>query len=126
MWLHNPRALLFSALLLDWLGQLFIFLGLLVSHDWLTSQPSQFEVQAPWLVFCLVLYPLFGWLLGSYTVLRWHRLSFLVLFQRLLLTSLVTLTIVSIACWIINPGDELWIVTGSVQCFWLGTSLFGH
>ena len=41
-----------------------------------TGGPPQLEGQGLWLIFCLLLYPLLGWLFGSYTVLRWRRLSF--------------------------------------------------
>ena len=46
----------------------------------------------------------------GYTVLRWRQLALLVLLQRLLLTSVVTLMVVAIARWLINPGEEVWLV----------------
>ena len=42
------------------------------------------------------LYPLLGWLFGSYTVLRWRRLAFPVLLQRLLITAAATLLVVEL------------------------------
>ena len=76
MWNRDPRTLLLRALLLDWLGQILILVLIMLA-------PSAFGVpmggthlagQQSWLLFCLLLYPLLGWLFGSYTVLRWRRL----------------------------------------------------
>ena len=36
--------------------------------------------------------------------LRWRRLAFHVLLQRLLITATVTLMMVAIARWLVNPG----------------------
>ena len=122
MWWHGPRTLLLRALLLDWLGQLLIFAGIALSPGWLgftTSRAPQLEGQGLWLVFCLLLYPLLGWLFGSYTVLRWRRLSLHVLVQRLLITATVTLMVVAIARWLVNPSEEVWLVYRRVQVVWL-------
>ena len=123
MWWHYPRTLLLHALLLDWLGQLLILAGIICSPSWLAfpmGGPSLREVHGVWLVFCLLLYPLLGWLFGSYTVLRWRRLAFHVLLQRLLITATVTLMVVAIARWLVNPGEDVWLVHRRVQIFWLG------
>ena len=113
MRVHDPRTLLLTALLLDWLGQLLIFAVIALSHG-LEVSPSgltpQLEGQWPWLIFCLLLYPLLGWLFGSYTVLRWRRLSFSVLLQRLLITASATLIVVAIARWLVNPSEQVWLV----------------
>ena len=99
--MHDPRTLLLRALLLDAFGQLLI-LGLIL---WLPSQVgvviggSSLEGQGAWLLFSLLLYPLLGWLFGSYTVLRWRRLSLAVLLQRLLITAAVSLMVVAMARW---------------------------
>ena len=125
MWGGDPRTLLLRALLLDWLGQLLI-LALLMASPVALAVPiggSQLEWQWAWLAFCLLLYPLLGWLFGTYTVLRWRQLALPVLLQRLLLTSVVTLMVVAIARWLINPGDEVWLVHRRVQLFWLGLLL---
>ena len=122
MWWHGPRTLLLRALLLDWLGQLLIFAGIALTPGWLgftTSRAPQLEGQGLWLVFCLLLYPLLGWLFGSYTVLRWRRLSLHVLVQRLLITATVTLMVVAIARWLVNPSEEVWLVYRRVQVVWL-------
>lgn len=123
MWWRGPRTLLLRAFLLDWLGQLLILAGILLSSDWLVfsaDEASNLEGQGLWLIFCLLLYPLLGWLFGSYTVLRWRRLAFHVLLQRLLITATVSLMVVAIARWLVNPGDEVWLVYRRVQVIWLG------
>ena len=127
MWGLDPRTLLLRALVLDWLGQLLIFAGFMHSPGWLglsVNGPFQFEVQGLWLFFCLLLYPLFGWLFGSYTVLLWRRLAFPVLLQRLLITASVTLMVVDIARWLFNPGQDVWLVYRQVQVVWLGALVF--
>ena len=75
---HDPRSLLIRALLLDWLGQLLILFGVVFKSDALDPSISrlfQFEGQSFLLIFCFLLYPLLGWLFGSYTLLRWRRLA---------------------------------------------------
>ena len=112
MWRHDPRTLILWALLLDAAGQLLI-LGLIL---WLPSLlgstigGSRLEGQGGWLLFSLLLYPVLGWLFGSYTVLRWRRLTLPVLLQRLVITAAVTLMVVAIARWLINPSDAVWLV----------------
>ena len=119
---RDPRTLLLRAVLLDWFGQLLILLLLLASPEaWSGPMPSTtFDGQGPWLVFCLLIYPLLGWLFGSYTVLRWRQLALPVLLQRLLLTSVVTLMVIAMARWLINPGEEVWLLHRRVQSLWLG------
>ena len=123
MWGCDPRSLLLRAVLLDWLGQLMILLVIVVAPDALSAVPtgsSDLEGQRAWLVFSFLLYPLLGWLFGGYTVLRWRQLALPVLLQRLLLTSVVTLMVVAIARWLINPGEEVWLVERRVQFLWMG------
>ena len=125
MWRHDPRLLLLSALLLDWLGQLLVLASIFFNSGWLILSVdvlSLSEVHRLWLVFCLLLYPLLGWLFGSYTVLRWRRLAFPVLLQRLLITAMVTLLLVAFARWLFNPGPDVWLVHRRVQILWLGGS----
>ncbi|TCD58104.1 sugar transferase [Synechococcus sp. BS55D] len=121
MWGINPRTLILRALLLDWLGQLLILLLIVVSPSWLDIPLGgpHLEGQGAWLLFCLLLYPLLGWLFGSYTVLRWRRLTLPVLLQRLLITGVVTLMVVAIARWLVNPGEDVWLVYRRVQFVWL-------
>ena len=77
-------------------------------------------ISLAWLIFCLLLYPLLGWLFGSYTdpPLATSRLS--PCFQRLLITAYGHLWVVAIARWLFNPGDEVWLVTGGSRLSGLG------
>lgn len=118
--------MLLSALLLDWLGQLLIIAVIALSPGLLelsVGGPAQLKLHGVWLIFCLLLYPLMGWVFGSYTVLRWRRLSFPVLLQRLLITAMVTLMVVATARWLVNPSDEVWLVHRRVQVAWVGSLL---
>ena len=111
------RTLMLCALLLDWLGQAFI-LALILFMPGLTviePGPNPLQGQVPWLIFWFLLYPLMGWLFGSYTVLRWRRFTFSVLIRRLLLTAVFSLIVVAIARWSINPSESVWFVHRRVQ-----------
>ena len=79
----------------------------------------QFDTHLFSIVFCFLLYPLLGWLFGSYTVLSWPRLAFPVLLQRIFITSAVTFIVAAFARWIVNPGEEVWILDQRVHNFWL-------
>ena len=120
--MNNPRMLLLRALLLDWLGQVLILPLILLMPAWtgIALRSYSLQGQGPWLVFVLLLYPLLGWLFGSYTVLRWRRLALPVLLQRLLITAVVTLMVVAIARWLINPSEAVWLVYRRVQLLWIG------
>ena len=120
--MNDLRTLMLRAFLLDWLGQLLILVFILSNPVWsgLDIGVVSFQGQGSWIVFELILYPLLGWLFGSYTVLRWRRLTPQVLFQRLLTTSVVTLLVVAIARWLINPDVTVWLVTQRVQLLWIG------
>lgn len=126
MWANNPRTLILRAVLLDGLGQLLI-LGLMLwlpsLFDW-TIGGSSLVGQGGWLIFSTLLYPLLGWLFGSYTVLSWRRVSLPVLLQRLLITAAVSVMVVAIARWLINPSDTVWLVYRRVQLLWM-TALTG-
>ena len=56
---------------------------------------------------------------GSYTVLRWRRLALPVLLQRLVITAAVSVMVVAVARWLINPADSVWLVYRSVQMLWM-------
>ena len=121
MWMHDPRTLILRALLLDAAGQLLI-LGLILWMPSLlgwTIGGSSLEGQWGWLLFSLLLYPLLGWLFGSYTVLRWRRLTLPVLLQRLVITATVSVLVVAVARWLINPADAVWLVYRRVQLVWM-------
>ena len=122
----DPRALIWRALLLDWLGQALVIGLLLVEREGgsFFQNVGQIENFWPWMLFCFLLYPLLGWLFGSYTVLRWRHLPVQVLLQRLALSSLVSLLFVAVVRWFLNPATEVWLVHRSVQVIWL-SALFG-
>ena len=122
----DPRALIWRALLLDWLGQALVIGLLLVEREggFFIRNVGQIENFWPWMLFCFLLYPLLGWLFGSYTVLRWRDLPVQVLFQRLALASLASLLLVAVFRWFLNPATEVWLVHRSVQVIWL-SALFG-
>ena len=82
--MNDPRTLLLRAVMFDWLGQLLI-LALVMLFPPLAGLPSDgitLFSQTGWLLFMVLLYPALGWLFGSYTVLRWRRLTLPVLLQR--------------------------------------------
>ena len=130
MWGRDPRTLLLRALLLDWFGQILILVLIMLAPGALgvPMGGTHLAGQESWLLFCLLLYPLLGWLFGSYTVLRWRRLPGSVLLQRLFLTGLATLVVVAIARWFLNPGEQVWLIYRRVQLVWvavvMGWSLF--
>ena len=122
MWMTDLRTLMLRALLLDWIGQVLILALILLMPAWtgIDLGGHSLQGQGPWLVFLLLLYPLLGWLFGSYTVLRWRRLTLPVLLQRLLITAAVTLMLVALARRLINPSDTVWLVYLRVQLVWIG------
>ena len=122
----DPRVLIWRALLLDWLGQALVIGLLLVEREggFFIRNVGQIENFWPWMLFCFLLYPLLGWLFGSYTVLRWRHLPVLVLLQRLASASLASLLLVAVVRWFLNPATEVWLVHRSVQVIWL-SALFG-
>ena len=131
MWGRDPRSLLLCALLLDWLGQLLILVGITLFPAWFTSHFGTYlhlEFHAKWLILWFLLYPLFGWLFGSYTLLRWRFLAFPVLLQRLVITSAVTLMVMALSCWFGNLGYTAFALNWQLQLVWLfaltGWSLF--
>ncbi len=119
--MRNPRQLLLRALLLDWLGQIVILTLLLrlPASIGIGVVERNLQGQGLWLMFVLLLYPSLGWLFGSYTVLRWRRLSLSVLLQRLVITSAATVLVVAVARWLINPGESVWLLHRRVQVLWM-------
>ena len=124
MLVHNPRMLLLRALFLDWIGQLLLVVLISLFPVWF-ALPSDFplmlESQGSWLILCLLLYALFGWLFGSYTTLRRLRLGFPILLQRVLITSTCTFIVIVITCFFLNPGDHIWLVDTRVELFWFSS-----
>ena len=119
--MHDPRTLILRAMLLDSFGQLLI-LGLILGVQNVLGWPiggSSLVGQWGWLFFSLFLYPLLGWLFGSYTVLRWRRLTMPVLLQRLVITAVVSVMVVAITRWLLNPAESVWLVYRRVQLVWM-------
>ena len=71
--------------------------------------------QVDWLLLLALLYLGFGWLFGSYTVLRWRRLPIPTLLQRVFLTGLVTAVGMALSRQILTPSDQIWLVHRSTQ-----------
>ena len=110
---RNPRRNLLICVALDLLGMILVLCGLLR----LWAQPLQGQLQ--WIFLTASAYLLLGWLLGTYTVLGWPRLSRWTLIQRLGLCFLATLMFVAILRWVINPSLDVWLVYRSSQISWL-------
>ena len=117
---HNPRTLLLYALLLDWVGQILVLALILIQHGrllFLDGVHLSIEIHRSWLLF-VFFYPLLSWLFGSFTVLRWPRLRFSVLIQRLFISASVTFFVVIFASRIIH-SEDVWLVQSQVQFAWL-------
>ena len=115
---RNPRRDLLLCAGLDLLGMIFVVLG--IASLW--SQPL--KGQFVWIVITITVYLLLGWLLGTYTVLGWPRLSGWTLIQRLGLCFLSSLMLVAILRWAINPPLDVWMVYRSSQISWLIPTTF--
>ena len=121
MWRSNPRRLLLLAALLDASGQLAILMIVMMA-PFLTGLPVTgltLHGQHVWLIGSMLLYLSLGWLFGSYTVLRWRRLPSILLLQRVLLTSLITVLVLAVGRWILNPDEMVWLVYRRVQLVWM-------
>lgn len=121
MWRSNPRRLLLLAALLDASGQLAILMIVMMS-PFLTGLPVTgltLHGQHVWLIGSMLLYLSLGWLFGSYTVLRWRRLPSLLLLQRVLLTTVITVVVLAVCRWILNPDEMVWLVYRRVQLVWM-------
>ena len=117
VFLDHRRLLLFCAGL-D-LGGL---LGLLMLISFF-KQPA-LQTQLPWVVFTAISYLGFGWLFGSYTVLRWRSLPPVSVLQRVLITGLVTVIVVALARLVFNPADTYWLLHRSTQAICLSLLMF--
>ena len=121
MWRSNPRRLLLLAALLDASGQLAILMIVMMA-PFLTGLPVTgltLHGQHVWLIGSMLLYLSLGWLFGSYTVLRWRRLPSLLLLQRVLLTTVITVVVLAVCRWILNPDEMVWLVYRRVQLVWM-------
>ncbi len=111
--MRNPRRNLLLCAALDLLGMVVVLFTLV--SIWAQS----LQGQVTWILITTSSYLLFGWLLGTYTVLGWPQLSGWTLFQRLGLCLLSTLMLVAILRWVINPSLDVWLVYRSTQTVWL-------
>ena len=114
---HNPRFHLFVAAGLDFVGQLFVLIGLAVNSRYLTFpiESNSLSSNGGWFLFCLFLYPALGWLFGTYTVLRWRRVPLTILLQRIALTIIFVVLITAIAGWIFRAEESIWFLHRRVQ-----------
>ena len=110
---RNPRRDLLLCAGLDLIGMILVLIG--IASFW--SQPLQ--GQFLWICITIISYLLLGWLLGTYTVIGWARLSRWTLIQRLGLCFLCTVMFVAILRWVINPSLDIWLVYRSRQIAWL-------
>ena len=109
---REPRVLLFAAAALDQVGQLLLIAALTASSSFLAI-PSIEEIsnhQIDWILFYSFVYPALGWLFGTYSILRWQRLSNRVLIFRVGLTVLVTLIVVAIVTLLFNIENSSWLL----------------
>ena len=121
MRMNAPRFLILQALLLDTLGQVLILWLIFWARPIIDSSILDVTLagQEGWLFFSVLIYPFLNWLFGGYTVLRWRNLTSLVLLQRLLVIAGVSVIVVAVARWLLNPGEDVWIVYRRVQFFWM-------
>ncbi|MBM5798024.1 MAG: sugar transferase, partial [Cyanobacteria bacterium K_Offshore_0m_m2_072] len=106
---RNPRSTLIVCAALDLAGVLLLVLLLSVVLGLSLSS------QLGWVALMALVYLVLGWLFGSYTVLRWRRLSLLSVIQRLLITCLGTFVAVAVARVLANPPVLIWLVHRSTQ-----------
>ena len=123
-WDCHPRTLLFVAAGFDIAGQLGLLVFLVFNANAIgvpIKNISALNLTTGWILFCTLLYVSLGWLFGSYTVLRWRRLPYLVLIQRVLLTAFSTLVITAVAHWLFNPEDIIWLLHRRFQFLWISS-----
>ena len=97
---RSPRKILFSCFVLD-------LVGALLGAACINHQLGVKALQPPSLVLAVgLLYGLFSWLLGGYTVLRWPWLRLRLVLQRLLLTALATGVCLILLGWLFNVSAE--------------------
>ena len=125
-WDCHPRTLLFVAAGFDIAGQLGLLVFLVFNANAIgvpIKNISALNLTTGWILFCTLLYVSLGWLFGSYTVLRWRRLPYLVLIQRVLLTAFSTLVITAVAHWLVNTEDIICFLHRLFNFLWI-SSLF--
>ena len=98
----RPRQQLLLCALLDLAG----LLPVAVVTD--AVRPGAELLQnGPGLLLIGVMYLLLGWLLGSYTVLRWPGLRLSLVIQRLLLTAFTTALALVLLGWLVDVPEQL-------------------
>lgn len=111
---RNPRRVLWICAGLD-LASVLAALGAINLH----TEPDLWH--PPNVVLGVgLLYCLFSWLLGGYTLLRWPWLRLRLVVQRLLLTAVATMLAMVVGGWIFGLGaEQLSLLNRSVLLEWL-------
>ncbi|QPN67326.1 sugar transferase [Synechococcus sp. CBW1006] len=112
---RKPRRLLFLCASLD-LSACLILAALLDQ-----TRRTDLLGQPRWLIAFALLYLLFGWLFGTYTVLRWPWLRLRLVILRLMITALATMLVVALMDWLFNLPVGLYLSHRSTQTFLLGS-----
>lgn len=119
MFSASPRSQLFLAVALDAAGQLFLLMVCGALQLGFGGLLGLVVAQGGWLALCLLLYPLLGWLFGSFTVLRWRRVSVVVLLQRLSFTSIAMLILLEIVGLLIGSDGSIWLLSREALILWI-------
>ena len=112
---------------LDFVGQLLLLLAFAINSRHLTFpiEHDALSSNGAWFLFCLFLYPALGWLFGTYTLLRWRRVPFPILLQRIALTAIFVILITAISAWIFRAQESIWFLHRRVQLQWVfGTAIW--
>lgn len=119
MLLKNPRQALFTAVIFDSVGYALITALLLhnfyLSLDQMYLSGQALWLQSEWLVLNLLAYIFFSWLLGSYTLLRWHYLSISSLTRRIFSSAFLTVLTMAFARLLLNPPPFIFIAHRKFQ-----------
>jgi len=75
------------------------------------------------LIKCASLYLLLGWLLGSYTVLRWRGLRLTLLLKRLLLTAFATGLTMVVLGWLLKTSETVTVLHRGTLLLLLGLEI---
>ena len=97
---HLRRKIIFCALL-----DIFGFALIVAVFNVLVG--LELQSQFTWLLLLAIVYVFSGWLIGSYTVLRWPELRLNVVLLRLCVTGGLTLLLMAILAWLINAPIEV-------------------
>jgi len=117
-WLR-PRQQLLVCSLLDLAG----LLPVAMLIDWLRPGAALWQNPDGLLLIGLI-YLLLGWLLGSYTVLRWTGLHWRQLLQRLVFTAAATALAMVLLGWLVNAPDRFTVLHRGTLLLLLGFQTF--